>query len=129
MKSNKTIFITMIATLSFMVLLSCISPLVVNGQVQNQVSEKLKGPMEKVSSYIYTISHWVGQQVKIGVNKILPKSAQIPDSLVDPIGFLVILTAFLAIAEVAKKITWFLVLIGWVLILIRVGVIIAESYI
>jgi len=32
-------------------------------------------------------------------------------------------------AEVAKKITWFLVLIGWVLILIRVGVIIAESYI
>src|SRR5659263_644910 len=44
----------------------------------------------------------------------------LPKSLVDAIGMLVILTIFLAIAEVAKKAIWIVVALGWVFIVIRI---------
>jgi hypothetical protein len=46
----------------------------------------------------------------------------IPPTIVDAIGLLVILTIFLAIAEVAKKAIWIIVAVGWVLIVLRIAI-------
>lgn len=129
MKSKNTILIALAVLLSLSPLLISSSTAEAGEGAEEKISEELSGPTDKVLSYLYTTAHWVGKQVKKGVNEILPSKAQIPESLVDPIGFLVLLTVFLAIAEVAKKITWFLVLAGWLLILVRIGIILAESYI
>ncbi len=130
MKSKRTVMAVL--TVSFFLLTFSppfLGPAVAETNAKDKVSEELKGPMDKIFSYLYTTANWVGKQVRKGVNDILPENAQIPDSLVDPIGFLILLTVFLAVAEVAKKVTWFLVMAGWLLILVRIGIMIAESYI
>lgn len=130
MRFKKTVVVTLMVSF-FLLTFSTpfLGPAVAEANAKEKVSEELKGPMDKISSYLYTTAHWVGKQVRKGVNDILPEEAQLPDSLVDPIGFLILLTVFLAVAEVAKKITWFLVMAGWLLILVRIGIMIAESYI
>jgi hypothetical protein len=39
--------------------------------------------------------------------------------LADPIGFLVLLTVFVVLAQAARKIAWYILIVGWVLIVIR----------
>jgi len=85
-------------------------------------------PLNKALTYIYTISRWVGERIRQGVNQILPPEARLSGSLSGPIGVMVILTLFLIVAELAKKITWGLVVVGWLLILVRVGLIIGGAY-
>ncbi len=74
--------------------------------------------IENVLSFIYTIGHWIGAKIVELIQYI--SGVTIPPSLVDAIGMLVILTIFLAIAEVAKKAIWIIVAIGWVFIIIRI---------
>ena len=74
--------------------------------------------VENVLSFIYTIGHWIGAKIVELIQYI--SGVIIPPSLVDAIGMLVILTIFLAIAEVAKKAIWIVVAIGWVFIVIRI---------
>lgn len=52
----------------------------------------------------------------------------VPTDLVDPIGLLAILTIFLAIASIAKRLVWIVVIAGWVLILIRLALVIVQHY-
>lgn len=74
--------------------------------------------LEKVLSFIYTIGHWIGEKIVDLIQYI--SGIIIPPSVVDAIGMLVILTIFLAIAEVAKKAIWIVVVIGWIFIIIRI---------
>jgi hypothetical protein len=74
--------------------------------------------IENVLSFIYTIGHWIGAKIVEIIQYI--SGVTIPPSLVDAIGMLVILTIFLAIAEVAKKAIWIIVVIGWVFIIVRI---------
>jgi hypothetical protein len=74
--------------------------------------------LENVLSFIYTIGHWIGAKIVELIQYI--SGILIPSSVVDAIGMLVILTIFLAIAEVAKKAIWIVVVIGWVFIIIRI---------
>ena len=74
--------------------------------------------LENVLSFIYTIGHWIGEKIVDLIQYI--SGIIIPPSVVDAIGMLVILTIFLAIAEVAKKAIWIVVVIGWVFIIIRI---------
>jgi hypothetical protein len=74
--------------------------------------------LESVLSFIYTIGHWIGEKIVDLIQYI--SGIIIPPSIVDAIGMLVILTIFLAIAEVAKKAIWIVVVIGWVFIIIRI---------
>lgn len=74
---------------------------------------------DKISVFLYTIARWIGQAITGVVQSLVP-TVKIPDSLINAIGFLALLTVFLVIAEVAKRLVWIIVLIGWVLIVIRI---------
>jgi hypothetical protein len=74
--------------------------------------------LTNVLAFIYTIGHWIGEKI-VGLIQSVA-GIIIPPSIVDAIGMLVILTIFLAIAEVAKKAIWIVVAVGWVLIIVRI---------
>jgi hypothetical protein len=71
-----------------------------------------------ILAFIYTIGHWIGEKI-VGLIQSI-SGVIIPSTIVDAIGMLVILTIFLAIAEVAKKARWIVLAIGWVLIIVRI---------
>ncbi|NJD76256.1 MAG: hypothetical protein FIB08_04065 [Candidatus Methanoperedens sp.] len=71
-----------------------------------------------VMAFIYTIGNWISEKI-VGLIQSI-SGVLIPQTIVDAIGMLVILTIFLAIAEVAKKAIWVVVAVGWVLIIIRI---------
>ncbi len=77
-----------------------------------------EGWLEQVLAFIYTFAHWVGSLIVGLVESIIP--LQTPQKLVDPIGYLALLTVFLVVAEVAKKVVWGVVVVGWLLIGIRI---------
>lgn len=74
--------------------------------------------LPSILAFIYTIGHWIGEKI-VGLIQSVA-GIIIPPSVVDAIGMLVILTIFLAIAEVAKKAIWIVVAVGWVLIIVRI---------
>jgi len=76
--------------------------------------------LSQVLAFIYTIAHGIGQLVVKAIQLVLPNETGVLDALIDPIGVLALLTIFLAVAEVAKKITWIIVVVGWALIVIRI---------
>ncbi len=71
-----------------------------------------------VMAFIYTIGHWLAEMI-VGIIQSI-SGVIIPQTIVDAIGLLVMLTIFLAIAEVAKKAIWVIVAVGWVLITLRI---------
>lgn len=73
----------------------------------------------QILQFVYTIAHSIGQGVVGLIQRILPQ-ANIPGDLVDPIGFLSVLTVFVVLAGVARKIAWLIVVVGWLLIVVRV---------
>ncbi len=73
-----------------------------------------------VLAFIYTIGHWIGEKIVWVIQSI--SGVMIPKTIIDAIGLLVILTIFLAIAEVAKKAIWIIVAVGWVLIILRIAI-------
>ncbi len=74
--------------------------------------------LTSVMAFIYTIGHWIGEKI-VGLIQSVA-GIIIPPAIVDAIGMLVILTIFLAIAEVAKKAIWIVVAVGWALIIVRI---------
>ena len=74
--------------------------------------------LENVLTFIYTLGHWLGEKIVELIQYI--SGIKLGQEIVDAIGMLVILTIFLAIAEVARKAIWIIVAIGWVFIIIRI---------
>jgi hypothetical protein len=74
--------------------------------------------LENILTFIYTLGHWLGEKIVELLQFI--SGIKLGQEMVDAIGMLVILTIFLAIAEVAKKAIWVVVAIGWVLIIVRI---------
>jgi len=70
-------------------------------------------------TFLYSIAHYVGMLVVYLLGRVLP-TAKVPADLVDPIGYLALLTAFLILVQVAKKIAWVIIVVGWALILVRI---------
>ncbi|MCX6132387.1 MAG: hypothetical protein NTU47_01125 [Ignavibacteriales bacterium] len=73
-----------------------------------------------ILTYLYSIAHYVGMFVVYLLGRVLP-AARVPADLIDPIGYLALLTAFLILVQVAKKIAWILVVVAWALILVRIA--------
>lgn len=73
-----------------------------------------------VMAFIYTIGNWLAEMIVGMIQSI--SGIIIPRTIVDAIGLLVMLTIFLAIAEVAKKAIWVIVAVGWVLIILRIAI-------
>ncbi|MEA3238656.1 MAG: hypothetical protein U9Q94_02610 [Candidatus Bipolaricaulota bacterium] len=84
--------------------------------------------VDQILTFIYSLGHLIGQGVVKLVVAVLP-SLQFPSDLVDPIGLLAILTIFLAVAAVAKKLVWIVVIVGWALILVRLILVIVQNYV
>jgi hypothetical protein len=79
-----------------------------------------KDILSALLTFLYSIAHYVGTLVVYLLGRVLP-AAKVPTDLVDPIGYLALLTAFLILVQVARKLAWIIVLVGWVLILIRIA--------
>ncbi len=75
--------------------------------------------LNNILTFIYTIGHWLGEKIVWLIQSV--SGVVIPANIVDAIGLLVILTIFLALAEVAKKAIWIIVAVGWVLIIVRIA--------
>ena len=83
--------------------------------------------LDQILAFIYSLGHLIGEGIVRLVTAILPSLA-FPTDLVDPIGLLAILTIFLAVAAIAKKLVWIVVIAGWVLILVRLILVIVQTY-
>lgn len=81
-----------------------------------------EGLGEQLLTFIHTLANWLGYFfVEYVLKNLLPlDNPATLDALVGPIGYMLILTLFLVIAEVAKKIAWIVVVVGWLLIVVRV---------
>ncbi len=82
--------------------------------------------LTKVLQFLYTIAHWIGLVIAKIIHSILP-SVKIPNDLVESIGLLAMLTIFLVVMQIAKKLTWIVVVIGWLLVLVRVALITIQG--
>ena len=70
-------------------------------------------------TFIYTVAHQLGLWMVKGILLIFPGMA-FPEQLVDPLGYLVILTGFAILLSLFKKLAWIVLTIGWVLMIIRI---------
>jgi len=74
--------------------------------------------LDQVLTFLYSLAHWAGQLIARVVEFIVGRP--LPADLIDPLGFLILLTVFLILIEVAKKLAWLVIIVGWVLILVRI---------
>jgi hypothetical protein len=81
--------------------------------------------LHKILTFIYFLAHQIGLGIIKVVQPMFPRGSY-PDSLVDPLGFLIILTLFMFLVGVAKKVAWIIVCVGWILLLIRILMIIFK---
>jgi len=90
------------------------------------VTPETRDAFDKVLEFLYTISRWIGELIVRLVHSIVP-DVTIPTSLVDAIGILALLTVFLVISDIAKRLAWIVVGVGWILIVVRVVLIVTGA--
>jgi hypothetical protein len=83
--------------------------------------------LHSVLTFIYFLAHQIGLGIIKAVHTVIP-GIDFPSSIVDPLGFLVILTLFMFLVsvELGKKIAWIIIAAGWILLLIRILMIIFK---
>jgi len=72
-----------------------------------------------ILTFIYSIAHLIGTGVAT-VLRFIFNDVEFPKNIIDSIGFLSEITLFLILIQAAKKVTWIIVIVGWVLILVRI---------
>ena len=82
--------------------------------------------LDDLLAFLYSLGHLIGQGIVELIHKIIP-SLPFPTELVDPIGILALLTIFLVLVSLARKLAWILVIVGWVLIVVRIVLVIVNS--
>jgi hypothetical protein len=88
-------------------------------------SKPLTGIIHKILTFIYFLAHQIGDWIVKGFQSIFPHSV-FPNTIADPLGFLIILTLFMLLFSVAKKIAWIVLCAGWILLIIRIVMIIFK---
>jgi len=83
--------------------------------------------LHSILTFIYFLAHQIGLGIVKVVHSIIP-GIDFPSTIVDPLGFLVILTLFMVLVsvELGKKIAWIIIAAGWILLLIRILMIIFK---
>jgi hypothetical protein len=76
-------------------------------------------------SFIYTIAHNIGLWTTRLIVMVFNLETT-PDSIVDPLGFLMVLTIFFILITLTRKIAWIILIAGWILIAIRIIMIIFK---
>ncbi|MFB6285267.1 MAG: hypothetical protein ABEK03_01640 [Candidatus Bipolaricaulia bacterium] len=90
------------------------------------VTPETRDAFDQILEFLYTISRWIGELIVNLVQSIVP-NITIPASLVDAIGILAILTIFLVISDIAKRLAWIVVAAGWILIVVRIVLIVTQT--
>ena len=93
--------------------------------LQETTSKTVNAVLHDVLTFIYFLAHQIGLGIIKVVQSIFP-GVVFPGNLIDPLGFLVILTLFVLLVSLAKKIAWILIIAGWILLLIRVLMVIFK---
>jgi len=71
------------------------------------------------------VAAMIGSWLLATAGLILP--AVLPSELAAPVGWLVTLTVVLALTAVARKLTWVIVGIGWLLLAVRVVMVAPQA--
>jgi len=93
--------------------------------LQETATKTVNVVLHDVLTFIYYLAHQIGLGIIKVVQSIFPGAA-FPGNLIDPLGFLIILTAFVLLVSVAKKIAWILIIAGWILLFIRILMVIFK---
>lgn len=74
-------------------------------------------------TFIQSVAELIGEGVVWLLNLILPENRVVERDLVQPVGYLGLITIILllfGIIEAARKVIWIVVAVGWVLLLVRI---------
>jgi hypothetical protein len=77
--------------------------------------------LQRLNAVAATVGGWL----LAAVGLLLPGVAL--SELAAPVGWLVALTAVLAVTEVARRLTWVIVGIGWLLLVVRVVMVAVQA--
>ena len=88
-------------------------------------------PLNEILHHILTFIYYLAHQIGLGIFKVIQvifSGTVFPESIIDPLGFLAILTLFMFLVsmELGKKIAWIIICAGWILLLIRILMIIFK---
>jgi hypothetical protein len=81
--------------------------------------------LHDVLTFIYYVAHQIGMGIIKILQSIFPRLV-FPGNLIDPLGFLIILTAFVILVTVAKRVAWIIIGAGWILLFIRILMVIFK---
>lgn len=73
---------------------------------------------------IYSLGNLVGRIVAAVIMMI--SGVALPDAIVNTVGLLTMVTLLVVLADIAKKIAWGIVTIGWALVMIKIGLLMLE---
>ena len=79
-----------------------------------------QGLLTQILAFTHSLAHYLGTWIVLLVQKILPMAKEL-STLADPIGYLVILSLFVLLTTLAKKVAIVLVCVGWGLLLVRIA--------
>ncbi len=101
----------------------------VSAQAQDQppaIGEAERDAFAKILEFLNTIAEWLGQLIVELIRFIAP-NVSLPGSIVETMGILALVTILLVAVDLARKLVWVIVGVGWVLIAIRIVMVITES--
>jgi len=78
---------------------------------------------DQLLSFIQSAAELLGKGLVHLINLILPESRGVGNELVQPIGYLALITIILlvfGIIAAARKVIWLVVIVGWVLLIVRI---------
>jgi hypothetical protein len=78
-----------------------------------------KDLLTQLMGFLYSAAHYLGLGIVAVVQRIIPSATNL-QTLADPIGFLGILTIFVVLVSVARKVAIVVLVAGWALIFIRI---------
>ena len=83
--------------------------------------------LHNILTFIYFLAHQIGLGIIKAIHSIFPR-IDFPSGMVDPLGFLIILTIFMFLVglDVGRKIAWIVVCAAWILLVIRILLIIFK---
>ena len=81
--------------------------------------------LQTILTFIYFLAHQIGLGIAKLIQAIFTRIT-FPVSIIDSLGFLIILTLFIFLVSVSKRIAWIIVGIGWILLFIAILMIIFK---
>lgn len=77
--------------------------------------------IDQTLTFIYTLARWLGELIVSLVNTIVPQL--VSADLIDPIGYLALLTivvVLVSVFEALRKLAGVIIGLGWLLIILRI---------